>query len=1023
MTKIRLKLLGSPKIFLNEQEQFFTFSKVNALLYYLAINGPVNRETIASLLWEHKTTQTAKKNLRNTIYQANKGTKTDIIICPNRNTITLNPDLNIKIDVELFLKSPKHHLNLYQGDFLQGFYLKNCEEFELWMSKLRLQYEQIFLKASYQKVEEGLSLGNEEDNEQYLKQLIERDEFEERNYQLLMRFYQQKKRPSKAIETYYQLTNLLEKELGIRPSSQSQQIYQEILANHRSERTVSHFLHTSDTFLGRINEIRQLETFLSSCLSNHDAEILLLIGDTGIGKRTLARQVLATQNSRFQMITTECFREEYENPFQLWRNLLNHLGDLVIQHRLLTPKAWKMSLKQHFTAIFMQTEDCDNSISPKQINALIKFLVDILQQLATIKPMVILIEDIHWIDKGSLSILQQVVHQVTASPLAFIFTKHLGTPLHLENYLNTLTSQKKLHTILLKPFTRQESFDFIHNQLIEQTINSEELDRLYQVSQGIPFFLSEYTKLLVNKEKFIPLTPAIKAKLGLKLANLDSLANELLNLLACCPQAVPLNILAQMMSVSLEEIITIVDNLCNYYILIESSCGDDVVINFREQIVRLYCYDRLSKSRKRLLHGQIAKRLEESLTILPPTPQLLQEIAYHFDKSHQEIKALEYNLNYLDSTLGHQHELFPIYSKYSARNELSTEDNQNIIEKQFKTVRQRIDSLEMTYKNNRDFQELLVRFSYLEGRYDIRIGRYQEGIRHIQKVITLATDLNHPSFLLEGYRQLIHYCIQVENKAEMKYYSELSLEAAVSANHFEAIAISLRFKGLYHLIIGDLDEAKRLLLQSIDFFKVTPSVESQYTIQIAAALDYLAEIYQIRQEFDKAIHYQKMAIKLTEKIAAEVPASVFYIGLGISYFTIGHLDTSYQMLTIAKQGLKKHLRPWKEIQLEIYLAIIQWKKGVTAPVMDLLRQKDKLESRYGNPRDKGFIYYVMAVVKYHLLTGEHSLSQSDVCYLEALLVESFDSYYEVAIANLNPYRDSHLCSELTNLRQKLSYPQ
>ncbi|MEQ9764508.1 AAA family ATPase [Streptococcus sp. ZJ151] len=1020
MVDISLKLLGNPKIFLNGQEQFFTFSKVNALLYYLAINGSANREVVASLLWENKSTQTAKKNLRNTIYQANKGTKADIIICPNRNTITLNPDLNIKTDVELFLKSPKHHLDLYQGDFLQGFYLKNCEEFEVWISKLRLQYEQIFLKASYQKVEEGLSLDNEEDNEQYLKQLIERDEYEERHYQLLMRFYQQQKRPSKAIETYYQLTNLLEKELSIQPSNQSQQIYQEILANHRNDCTVSHFLRTSDTFLGRSHEIRQLETFLASCLTNHDAEMMLLIGDTGIGKRTLAKQVLAAQSSRFQMVTAECFREEYENPFQLWRTLLNHLGDLVIQHRLLTPQGWKMSLKQHFTTILGQTENDDHLVLSKQLNALSYFLVDILQQLAAIKPMVILIEDIHWIDQGSLSILQKVIHQVTDSPLAFIFTKHPGTPIHLENYLNALTSQKKLQTILLEPFTRQESFDFIHSQLSDQTIDPEELERLYQVSQGIPFFLSEYTKLLINKEKFVPLTPAIKAKLGLKLANLDSLANELLNLLACCPQAVPLNTLAQVMSVPLEEIIAIVDNLCSYYILIESNQDDDIVINFRKQIVRLYCYDRLSKSRKQLLHGQIAKRLEERLAILPPTPKLLQEIAYHFDQSHQDIKALEYSLNYLDNTLDYQHELFPIYSKYSARNELSTDDNQRLIEKQFKNIQQRIDYLETRYENNRDFQELVVRFSYLEGRYDIRIGRYQEGIKHIQKVIALATDLKQSSFLLEGYRQLIHYCIQVENKVEMKYYSETSLEAAVAANHFEAIAISLRFKGLYHLIIGDLDEAKRLLRQSIDFFKVTPSLESQYTIQIAAALDYLAEIYQIKQEFDKAIHYQQTAIKLTEKADAEVPASVFYIGLGISYFIIGQLDTSEQMLVIARQGLKKHLRPWKEIQLDIYLAIIQWKKGVTGPVIDLLRQRDKLESRYGNPRDKGFIYYVMAVVKYHLLTAKQSLSETDCDYLEATLIESFDRYYEIAMANLNPYRDKHLCCELTRLRQKLA---
>lgn len=106
----------------------------------------------------------------------------------------------------------------------------------------------------------------------------------------------------------------------------------------------------------------------------------------------------------------------------------------------------------------------------------------------------------------------------------------------------------------------------------------------------------------------------------------------------------------------------------------------------------------------------------------------------------------------------------------------------------------------------------------------------------------MATELKQPSFLLEGYRQLIHYCIQVENKPEMRYYTSLSLEAAVVANHFEAIAISLRLNGLYHLIIGELNEAERLLQQSIDFFKVTPGLQANYAIQIAAALDYLGRL-------------------------------------------------------------------------------------------------------------------------------------------------------------------------------------
>lgn len=1017
---IRFQLLGSPHIFLDDKEQFFAFAKANALLYYLVVNGSVSREVAASLLWENKNTQTAKKNLRNAIYQVNKVLQADVIICPNRNLLVLNKTLDIKTDINLFLADPLAHLELYQGEFLQGFYLKSGEEFDLWVSKMRMQYEQVYLKACYQKIEEKLSLDAIEDVEEHLKQLIERDEFEEKNYQLLMRLYQQGNCPGKVIETYYQLANVLDKELGIQPSLQSQQIYQEVVAKDRNERKIKHFLRNSNHFLGRIDEIKQLENYFANCLACQEVGALLLIGDTGIGKRTLARQVLANQTQTFQIVTAKCFREEAMDSLLPWRNILDGLGDLVIQNRLLTTKAWKAALKRCFPAATIFQEDNNQPFIKDHTSLLVSFIVDILQHLAEIKALVILIEDCHWMDEDSLTLLQRVMNQLVHYPIAFVLTKHLGTTPELGLCLNALMSQGRLESICLEPFNRQESLAYISSQLGSQPVTEEEMEHLYQASQGNPFFLSEYTQALLCHEKFVPLTPAIKAKLGLELANLSSRDDALLNYLSCCRRPIPLNTLAQLMLLPLEEVIEMVDNLGHYYILVEESVGEEVLISFRQRIIQLYSYDRLSLSKRRLLHGQIAKRLEDLLPILTPSPHLLDDIAYHYQESRQVIKALEYSLNYLDATLPFQHELFPIYSKSIGSLEKSDRDHQRLMQEQFDKIRQSIADLELTYDNNRDFQQLLIRFSYLEGRYDIRTGRYQEGIKHIQKVIALATELKQPSFLLEGYRQLIHYCIQVENKPEMCYYTSLSLEAAVAANHFEAIAISLRLNGLYHLIIGELNEAERLLQQSIDFFKVTPGLQANYAIQIAAALDYLGEIAQIRYQFEKAVAYQKQAIALTENKPAELSVSIFYIGLGISYFYLADFEQAEQILSLAKEALVNHSYPWKETQLEIYLAMIQWKKGNYQPALTLLDYRETLMSRYRNPRDKGLVFYLMAVVKYQLIFQGATLSQQEKEMADHLLSESFEYYYEIASTNLNPYRDCHLVSELNDLRQQLS---
>ena len=150
---LSLKLLGSPSVFLDQEEVFFPFAKINALIYYLHINGAVNREEIAGILWENKDNQSAKKNLRNTIYQANKLLGGDWIIAPNRTVLSLNPNFKIESDVETFIAKPAEHLSLYQGDFLQGFYLKDSEAFDYWVSKMRTQYEQLYVQACYHQLE------------------------------------------------------------------------------------------------------------------------------------------------------------------------------------------------------------------------------------------------------------------------------------------------------------------------------------------------------------------------------------------------------------------------------------------------------------------------------------------------------------------------------------------------------------------------------------------------------------------------------------------------------------------------------------------------------------------------------------------------------------------------------------------------------------------------------------------------------------------------------------------------------
>lgn len=1008
MTVLTLNLLGNPSILLDQKEIYFSFSKINALLYYMVINGNVNRDQIAGILWEDKDNQTAKKNLRNTIYQVNKILGADFIICPSRSILTFNPDLTVKADVTAFLADPSHHLDLYQGEFLQGFYLKANETFELWLTKMRSHCEQLFIKSSYQKIEQMMTFAPFEELEETIFHLIAIDEYEEKNYQLLMRLYQHHRRFGKVIEIYYKMVNLLDKELGIAPSETSQLIYEEVVAKNRNQRKVTQFLKTTNQFFGRINEIRALETYFDKILASCQPRTMLLVGGTGIGKRTVTRQVLSNQTKDFQIITSECFREDNQNSLRLWQEITDGLGDLVIQHQLMTTSEWKNRIQDFFPSLLSAKSIVVNH------SELLTFIVDLIKGIAEQKATVILIEDIHFMDADSINLLHNIINRVKNLPVAFVLTKHVDSSRELDLFINQLLYRKQLDQLHLKPLSEKESLAYLHQELDQLNLGDQDFKKILSLSQGNPFFLSEYCAQQLQGYKFQVLTPAMEAKFAIKLEQVNSQGAELLNYLACFQTSASLTLLSELLTLSYQDCLDMVEDLCHKQILEQTYSEQEVNCRFHQKLFSIYCYEHLTIAKRRMMHAQIAQSLENNNNQHHEASPLFNEIAYHYKRAKQPIKALAFQLTHSESTLQFHHELFPIYSQTNEQVSPSWNEKHQLIQNQFNQIRKQIEELKPRYEKIKDFQESMIKFLYLEGCYMIRVGQYQKGIANIQRVIAFANEWHHTDYLLEGYRQLIYYCIQVENIPEMKYYTELALDASVEANNHEAIAINLRLHGLYYLMIGKIDDAIHQINESINCFSLTASLRSKYAIQIAAALDYLAEIQQMKGNPDQAMAYQKQAITFSHNNVNEPSIISFYIGLGISYFYKNDFENADRIFIQAKEALKSLSFPWKETQLEVYSTLINCSKGDYHSLIHLINKQDSLISRYSNPRDKGYINYLFAIIAYKL---KFKIIKDDT--LQSLLSHDFQYYYSTAKTHLNPYRDCQLIKELDSLNQEI----
>ena len=176
---LQIRLLGSPQISIdNLPLTGLTSAKAQALLFYLAVTAREHtRTTLAALLWGDLPEEKARGNLRKALQQLRNQIGGHLSI--DRYTIAIQENAGCWTDVVEFREilqefkvseesdKIQRALDLYRGDFLEGFYVRKAPDFENWWLAERARLRELMLKclhtlAEYRaeqgKLEEAIAL-------------------------------------------------------------------------------------------------------------------------------------------------------------------------------------------------------------------------------------------------------------------------------------------------------------------------------------------------------------------------------------------------------------------------------------------------------------------------------------------------------------------------------------------------------------------------------------------------------------------------------------------------------------------------------------------------------------------------------------------------------------------------------------------------------------------------------------------------------------------------------------------------
>ena len=323
-TIIKALLLGYAHIECNGTPIRICLKKAQGLLFYLLVHKKATRDELTGLLWGGEDNELARRHLRDNLYHLKKVVPIELVVPAGRSAIQLNPELGFYIDVDEFLKAVD--VEAYQGEFLKGFSVPNCYEYEEWLERTRTSLREAYLQQLDKRAEFFLSEGKDGEAEALWRKYLQEEPLCETVSISLMRFYRAQKDYNRAALIYRGLHKAMADTLGIAPLKDTSELYYSIMKewNEQSENG-----EISDDFLvGRQNQLQYLLHLFSRMHTSKHARSFVILGEAGVGKTHLLSYFLSHGDvSSYEIITTSCFKSKQDEYLYPWQTIMLSLSN------------------------------------------------------------------------------------------------------------------------------------------------------------------------------------------------------------------------------------------------------------------------------------------------------------------------------------------------------------------------------------------------------------------------------------------------------------------------------------------------------------------------------------------------------------------------------------------------------------------------------------------------------------------------------------------------------------------------
>lgn len=654
MSELHIALLGPPAVVVDGSPLQVDTRKAVAVLAYLAMSDKeAPRDSLAGLLWPDFDQESARGALRRTLSTLKKGLEGGWLRADRTMVALENGDL--LIDVESFnscIEECRQHghessqacprclgplsraAGLYRGDFMAGFALRDSPAFEEWQFFQAESLRRALASSLELLIQCLVDAGDFNTAIDHARRWLALDPLHEPAHRRLMELYSWGDQRAAALKQYRECVALLDRELGVTPLEYTTILYQAIKEDRVPEPPVppppdalpseqpkpTDAISSGWPLVGRARELATLVDAYSS--AGNTGRLVVIEGEAGIGKTRLAEEFAAhARDNGSCVLWTRCHEDEtdlaYGSVTELMRAAMRECSG-----------PWVKDLAPHWLAevarIVPEVAAHPSGASAGELDspgAQGRFYEGITQFLlaacAREGTGVLVVDDVHNIDEPSLGALAYLVRRLGGRSLCVLFTWRSEEVPYGHRIRRIAAETDPAESLKVRRLDKSNVAELAR---LARSESSPQLERrLYEETEGIPFFVVQYLDSLtadVSAPSGTWTTPeGVRELLRSRLDAVGETAWQVLTAAAVIGRSFGFDVVREASGRSDDETVAALEELTGLKLVQEVAIGAQdraPVFDFLHEKVRSLVQEDIGSARRRLLHRRIAESLARS---------------------------------------------------------------------------------------------------------------------------------------------------------------------------------------------------------------------------------------------------------------------------------------------------------------------------------------------------------------------------------------------------------------------------